>query len=99
MAAHPEWKPVPTVLANYAQDRAFLNVTAPLVVPTQTAARKVTVLRRLAAHDTRTTTLDIYAVVKDLGASGNIEAQEYADRMSAFFTGGPTGDTPPPPAP
>lgn len=99
MAAHPEWKPVRTVLADYAQDSALFHVTAPMVVPTEALARTITVLRRLAAHDTRRNTLDVYAVVKDLAESGNIEAQAYYARMSVFFQGGPGGGTPPPPTP
>ncbi len=85
LAAHPEWKPVRLVTTEYLKDIALVTNTAALTVPTKATARKVTVLRRLASHDMRRGTLSIYAVIGDLAANGNVEAQEYYDRMSAFF--------------
>lgn len=97
LGAHPEWKPVRVDPPEYAKDSTFVDVTAPMVTPSKALARKITVMRRLAAHDMRRATLAIYAVLGDLAANGNIEAQEYYDRMSAFF-GRDSGTPTPPPA-
>ncbi len=42
-------------------------------------------MRRLAAHDQRRATLAIYSVLGELAGRGTVEAQDYYDRMSAFF--------------
>ena len=58
-------------------------------------ARKVVIMRRLAANDTRRATLAIYNQIAELAARGNVEAQSYYDRMSPHFPGRP----PKPPTP
>ena len=85
LAAHPDWKPVRVNTTEYAKDSGLVEATAPMVIPTKTLARKIIVMRRLASHDMRRGTLAIYAVIGDLAANGNVEAQEYYDRMRPFF--------------
>ena len=85
LTAHPEWKPVTVDAAEYPKDGAFLAATAPLVTPVKALARKIVVMRRLAAHDQRRATLAIYGILGELAARGNIEAQEYYDRMERLL--------------
>lgn len=99
LAAHPDWKPVRVVTVEYTKDSTFVTATEPMVIPTKALTRKINVMRRLAAHDMRRASLAIYAVIGDLAANGNIEAQEYYDRMSVFFSGGPAPVVPPAPTP
>lgn len=85
LAAHPEWKPVKFDPVEYDKDGAILATTAPMPTPVNTLARKIKIMRRLAAHDRRKATLRIYGVVQDLAAGGDPAAQEYEQRMNAFF--------------
>lgn len=85
LGAHPEWKPVKFDPVEYAKDGAILTTTASMPTPVNTLARKIRVMRRLAAHDRRKGTLRIYGVIQDLAAGGDPAAQEYEQRMSAFF--------------
>ncbi|MEQ1862429.1 MAG: hypothetical protein ABMA13_21125, partial [Chthoniobacteraceae bacterium] len=85
LAAHPDWKPVRVVTAEYAKDCALVLTTMPMVTPTRALDRKITIMRRLASHDMRRATLAIYHVIADLAANGNVDAQAYYDRMRPFF--------------
>ncbi len=85
-------------LRQYPKDRTLLNDTAPLETVSETVARKIVVMRRLAAHDTRRATLAIYNQLAELAARGNVEAQAYFDRMSPHFPGRPP-KAPKPPKP
>ena len=100
LAAHPEWKPITVNAVEYPKDGALLDTTATMPAPVNALARKIVVMRRLAAHDQRRATLAIYGVLGELAGGGKVEAQDYYDRMSAFFgRGGGTPPTPPPPHP
>lgn len=101
MGAHPEWKPILVDLAEYTKDRKIFDDTAELETQAIAFARRITVIRRLAAHDTRRASLAIYHQVAELAGHGKIAAQPYFDRMSPFFPGRPpkppTPPTPPTP--
>jgi hypothetical protein len=88
LAAHPEWKPFVVSATEYPKDSALFSKSA-------IVARKVVVMRRLAANDTRRATLAIYNQLAELAARGNVEAKAYYDRMSPHFPGRP----PKPPTP
>lgn len=99
LTAHPEWKPVVVDATEYPKDAALFTDTAPMDTAAAALARKVVIMRRLAAHDTRRATLAIYNQLAELAARGNVEAKNYYDRMSAHFRGGPKPKTPKPPTP
>ncbi|MEO6786577.1 MAG: hypothetical protein ABI318_10630 [Chthoniobacteraceae bacterium] len=95
LAAHPEWKPFVVDATEYPKDTALFTDTAPMDAAVAALARKIVVIRRKAAHDTRRATLAIYNQVAELAARGNVDAQGYYDRMSPHFPGRP----PKPPTP
>jgi len=101
MDAHPEWKPILVDLTEYAKDAKFLDDTSELETKAVAFARKITVQRRLAAHDRRRASLAIYHQVAELAGHGKIAAQPYFDRMAGFYPGrAPKTPTPPtPPTP
>ena len=97
LAAHPAWKPFVVDATEYPKDSALFNGTAPMDTKAAAIARKVVVMRRLAAHDTRRATLAIYNQLAELAARGNTDAQGYYDRMKAHFPRTPRAPKPPTP--
>ncbi len=97
LAAHPDWKPFVVDATEYTQDTALFNDTAPMDTKAAALARKVVIMRRLAAHDTRRATLAIYNQIAELAARGNTDAQGYYDRMKAHFPRTPRKPKPPTP--
>jgi hypothetical protein len=97
LTAHPDWKPFVVDATEYAADAKLFTDTAPMDTKAAATARKVVILRRLAAHDTRRATLAIYNQLAELAARGNTDAQGYYDRMKAHFPRTPK--TPKPPTP
>lgn len=96
LAAHPAWKPFVVDAADYAKDRTLLNTTMPLETKADAVARKIVIMRRLAAHDTRRASLAIYHQLAEIAARGNVDAKAYYDRMTPFFPGRPPKPPKPP---
>jgi len=96
LAAHPEWKPFVVNATEYPKDFALFTDTAPMDTKAAAVARRIVVIRRLAAHDTRRATLAIYNQLAELAARGNVDAQGYYDRMSPHFPGRPPKKPPTP---
>ena len=98
LAAHPEWKPFVVDATEYPKDAKLFTDTEPMDTAVAALARKIVVMRRMAANDTRRATLAIYNQLAELAARGNVDAQGYYDRMFPFFPGRPP-ETPKPPTP
>jgi hypothetical protein len=95
---HPEFKPAVVDLAEYAKDRALLDTTAPLESEGQNTLDLIILMRRYAASDVRKATNAIYGTLGEFAARGNATAQNYYDRMSAYYPSGRKKTAPTPAA-